>query len=66
MIRIAPFQASYVVVSLSHSAYKYFSFALYIFFLIDRSVVKNIGFFILGVKIALECNGMTLMPPVSV
>lgn len=30
------------------------------------SVVKNIAFFVVGVKIAVECNGMTLMPPVSV
>ncbi|RLU22562.1 hypothetical protein DMN91_004840 [Ooceraea biroi] len=28
------------------------------------SVVKNIAFFMVGVKIAIECNGMTLMPPV--
>ncbi|CAL1686920.1 unnamed protein product [Lasius platythorax] len=30
------------------------------------SIVKNVAFFIIGVKIAIECNGMTLMPPVSV
>ncbi|KAL6443648.1 hypothetical protein ACFW04_001635 [Cataglyphis niger] len=30
------------------------------------SIVKNIAFFVIGVKIAIECNGMTLMPPAPV
>lgn len=29
------------------------------------SVLKSIGFFALGVKIALECKGMDFMPPIS-
>lgn len=29
------------------------------------SVIKSIGLFVLGVKIALECKGMNLMPPIS-
>lgn len=31
-----------------------------------RSMVKSIAFFALGVKIALECKGMDIMPPVTV
>ncbi|KOC58976.1 hypothetical protein WH47_00797 [Habropoda laboriosa] len=29
------------------------------------SVIKSIGIFVLGIKIALECQGMNLMPPIS-
>ncbi|OAD62647.1 hypothetical protein WN48_07162 [Eufriesea mexicana] len=29
------------------------------------SVVKSIGLFALGVKIAIECKGVDLMPPIS-
>ncbi|CAL7933855.1 unnamed protein product [Xylocopa violacea] len=29
------------------------------------SVVKSIGMFILGIKIAIECKGMNLMLPIS-
>ncbi|KAF3428059.1 hypothetical protein QLX08_007422 [Tetragonisca angustula] len=29
------------------------------------SIVKSIGLFILGVKIAVECKGVNLMPPIS-
>lgn len=32
---------------------------------IYRSVVKSIGLFVLGVKIAVECKGMNVMPPIS-
>jgi hypothetical protein len=36
-----------------------------VFFFINRSIAKNFAFFLIGVKIAIECNGITLMPAVA-